>query len=295
MDPTDIMGIPHAIQQKDGSFITTWARPDFIHTQGHGLVLLDEASDADMLTMKASYCITLEKQIKNHCFGKNWYICAAGNRPEDKGMSRIMPAPLITRMCHIGIGCDAPNFSDHTPAEASIDTDKWIEWAFDNHIKSEVIAFIKTRPSRIYIHQATPRTWEFVSRLIVAANSGFENSALADMVRGTVGQGPGTEFMAFARLVSKIPSIDRILVEPEKVEVPEELDIQHAICTELIYRATSKTIKNIVKYIEKLNIEIQTFFITSCVKHDDKLLGNEPITKWLVNHRTIVFGTNSKE
>jgi len=298
IDPTDLMGVP--VTEKDnGNFITSWARPDFIHEEGNGIILLDEVPDGDALTTKACYGIVLDKQIKEHRFGDGWSIFGAGNRPEDKAMARVMPAPLITRMCHIGLGCDAPNFNDHTPKTAELDARRWGMWAIKKQLKSEIVAFIQLKGTLLYHHQATPRTWELISRILEASIRMYgigvigENtkigSIVAEMVRGTVGRGPGTEFMGYMRLAQKIPDIDALIKDPMKSEVPKDLDIQHAVCMALIYRANSKNLPAIIKYGERLNLEITSFMIHAIKEKDITLIAEKCLTDWINKHQEVIF------
>ena len=135
LDPTDTMGIPFSVETNFG-YITKWARPDFIHAEGNGILLFDELTNGDSLTTQSLRNIMLERRVKSHYLAPGWYPCGAGNRTEDKAFSRALPSPLITRLCHIGVACDAPNFTEETVEKAEVDPKGWIDWAMSNQLKS---------------------------------------------------------------------------------------------------------------------------------------------------------------
>ena len=298
IDNTDLMGIP-VTEQRDNQFITHWARPDFIREDGQGIILFDEVPDGDTLTIKACYSAMLDKRIKDHHFGDGWYITGAGNRPEDKAMARNLPAPLITRMCHVGIGCDSPNFTEQTPENADIDVDEWSVWAFKNSIIPEIIGFLKFRSQLLYNHQATPRTWEFISRIVKAGwdihgkeiteESSRIAAVIGDMIRGTVGKGPGTEFVSYLRLAQKVPDLELILKKPKTAPVPKDIDIQSAVCTSLVYRTNRDTIEAVMEYSERLEPEISAFTLYSIKNKDVQLLSHPSVTKWLSKHPDMIW------
>ncbi|MHA1690561.1 MAG: hypothetical protein ACTSU7_02875 [Candidatus Heimdallarchaeaceae archaeon] len=292
-DPTDLMGIPVTHETRNNGIITTWARPDFIHTRGNGILVIDELSNAELLTKNACYSLMLDGCVKNHYLGPGWYPSSAGNRPEDKSGARDLPAALITRMIHLGVGCDLPNFADKTIENADIDPTKWVQWAINNNIRPEVFSFIQARNSMIYRNQATPRTWEDVSRIIDV--SGGWNEIVEELILGTVGAGPGQEFSTWLRLKDKLPDIDLIIQKPELAPVPdpEEIDVVYFLCSELIYRANKENASNIVTYATKENgiaKEMETFLIHGmAMKNDGELLDVEAILDWHTNNPEIIL------
>ena len=97
-DPIDLCGYP---MEKDGKM--KWARPEILPEEGEGILLIDELPDAAELFKKACYHLILKNEVAGHKVPRTWFIIGAGNRAEDKGFSAPMPAPLITRMAHVGV------------------------------------------------------------------------------------------------------------------------------------------------------------------------------------------------
>ena len=117
-----------------------------------------------------------------------------------------------------------------------------------------VVAFLKFRPEFIYSHQATPRTWEYVSKIISNTEINFVSTLL---IQGTVGVQIGREFITFIKLISKIPSIDLIIKDPLNGIIPEEPSILYAVITALIKRTNIDNATNIIKYVTRIRKEYQ--------------------------------------
>lgn len=297
MDPTDSMGVPNPIQTERG-FVTKWARPDFIFDRGNGLLVFDEMTNGDSLTTQALRNIMLERRVKTHFLSPNWYPCGAGNRAEDKSFSRALPSPLITRLCHLGVGCDAPNFTEETVDKADVDAKEWLLWAMSKNVRSEIVGFIKDRPSTLYCNQAVPRTWHFTSKILDGVckvigeaslydSKGPDNALVQTLVSGTIGAKMGHDLQAHIRLKSKIPNIDDILKKPKETKVPKETSIQHILCVELIYRATLKTADSIMTYATKKDSfgpETQSFLVHGILHKDSSLMNSKLVCKWCDDH-----------
>ena len=280
-DPIDICGYP----AEDGKYMV-WKRPCILPEEGRGIFHIDELPDATNVLMKALYHLILKGEVAGHVLGEGWYRIGSGNRPEDGGHSSLMPAPLITRFCHLGVYCESPDFSSQTPKEAEVDFDAYELWAI-SHLNPMIITFLKFKPIFLYHHQAVPRTWEYISKLIKSIpKADLEKSSsnryiIGEIVRGTVGRGPGTEFMAFMELATKLPSIDAIIKAPSTSPVPKKGEILYAVTTSLMQRLNDKTCTNIVEYMKRLPEEYQFFFFRSAITIYKKLISNENYVKWV--------------
>jgi len=302
IDPTDLMGIPFVVKE-NGYHITTWARPDFIRSKGNGLLVFDEVTNGDSLTVQSLRNIVLKRQVKNHYLGEGWFPSLAGNRTEDKSFSRAIPAPLITRLCHIGVACDLPNFENETVKNANPDIEEWIAWAMKNNVRSEVIGYIQDRPSQLYKHQAVPRTWKFVSdvihvlekkRKITFNNKGtLTDNVSICLLSGLVSAQTAHEFGAYLRLKNEIPDIENILKNPLTAPIPNAMNIQHILCVELIYAANNhETADNIMKYATRedgMDVETQSFLGKGLLDKNPSFLTCPKIMDWANKHPDIMI------
>lgn len=263
LDPVDISGYPEKHNEK-----MIWLRPEELPDSGEGMILIDELPDIEIRMVKnALYQILLDHKCKTHIIPDSIYIMGAGNRPEDSIFSQPLPQPLITRMCHIGVACDAPDFTKELPEKADVDFDSYISH-FTLEFHSIIPAFTKLYPDCIYKHQAVPRTWEFISKFL---NSQIQEKwfdfAFKECIKGTIGANVGIAFNAFLSLATKIPSIDAILNNPDSVQVPEfDYGILYAVTTALLARLKTPKgqakVDNIVKFVAIFPEEFTMFFFS---------------------------------
>lgn len=280
-EPVDICGYP----AEEGKYMV-WKRPSILPEDGEGIFHIDELPDCANMLMKALYHLILKNEVAGHKVPDTWYIVGSGNRPEDNGMGNPLPAPLITRMVHLGVYCTAPDFTSETPESADVDYDAFTKWGFQN-LHELVIAFLKFKSNFVYHHQATPRTWEYVSKLLNVAGDLYESFVFKQIIAGTIGAGVATEFNTFSEMAKKVPNIDNLIKNPMKASVPAEnkKGILYAIVTSLIYRLNDKTETNIIKYVKRLPNEFQFYFFKSAIAVKQTLVSNQLYIDWVNNHK----------
>ncbi|HEY0138107.1 MAG TPA: MoxR family ATPase, partial [Nannocystis sp.] len=222
MDSVDLRGVPSI---RDGR--TYWNVPSFLPEPGPkpGILFLDEINSAPQSTMAAAYQLVLDRRLGDYVVPDNWAIIAAGNRQTDRAIVNQMSTALKNRFVHLTYD---PNIED------------WSSWALQADIVPEVLAFLRFRPNLLNEFDApvgnedmkqkkrnmkdatafaTPRSWEFVSRLVKAnqpKDSEFESFS------GAVGEGAAVELMAFMKHHRSLPDLDALLMNPKTTEVPEE-------------------------------------------------------------------------
>ena len=106
------------------------------------------------------YQLVLDRRLGEYTLPEGWSIIAAGNRETDRAVTTRMPTPLRNRFTHL-------NFE--------VDVQEWCEWAIHSTICPEVIAFIRFKPDLLSAFDRdanafpSPRSWEFVSRILKSA------------------------------------------------------------------------------------------------------------------------------
>jgi hypothetical protein len=287
LQPVDILGLPDREDRR-----TIWLRPELFPTKGSGIILIDEIPDATMLMQKAFYSLILEHRIQSHIIPDSWYICGAGNRPEDKSFSSVIPSPLITRFAHIGVCCNCPDFTESTVKSADMDVEDFIKYSLVN-FHPLISAYLKFRPEHIYRNQAVPRTWEYVSRLLNSIPNIFIDKQIefvsGELVKGTVGHEIGREFIRFINLATKIPSIDLIIKDPINTVIPEQKDIQYAVVTALLRLLKEDNDTNIIKYIKRLSNEMQFFFFNMAKKTKPFIINNIEFINWFNLNKEMIL------
>ena len=256
-----------------------FSRPDNIPDIGKGILLLDEMSDGMQSIQKMLYSLILEGFSNGHKLGAGWRISAAGNRPGDGSGSSMLPSALITRMVHLGVCCDVPDFTRVLPESAEMDSVAWISWALSENIDPHIIAFIKSYPDKLYHYQAIPRTFEMLSKILSVYNQ--PDSILSAIINGCIGPEVGHDFYAFFRLSKVLPDIDQIIADPLNSIIPTETGIIYALSTALIYKSDRSNFNNILQYAARLTEkEIEIFLVQSIINKDNTLASLPAYIAW---------------
>lgn len=216
LEPSDLRGFPKI---EDG--VTKWFRPEFIPTEGRGILLLDELNVAAPPVQGAAYQLVLDGKVGQTELGKGWYTIAAGNREGDDAFIYHMPSPLRNRFIHIEVEPDLEAFKSY---------------ALEKDFPNEIIAYLNWKPDRLHKMlpdaQAfpTPRSWEYVADIMRLK---APDDVKRTLILGAIGE-VGEEFLAFVRLKSKLPNLDDII--RGKVKLPDDPSLMYLISSALVHR-----------------------------------------------------------
>ncbi len=220
LDAVDLRGIP-AIKMQDEKKMTEWCQPIFLPTEGEGILFLDELAQAPQMVQSACLQLVLDRKLGEYELPTGWRIVAASNRNEDRAGAHRVITPLLNRFVHL---------------DFDVNIEDWLEWASTADIHPMIQYFIKWKPSNLLnfkpeLNQkafASPRTWEFCSKIINNKKVDITNSA--QLLEGCLGN-VASEFIAFVRLKDKLPDIELIMKDPENAPVPkDEASVMWALC-----------------------------------------------------------------
>lgn len=255
-DPTDFKGFPAKII-KNGKEIATFLPfgelLKMIEADCLTVVFLDDLGQAAPSVQAAAMQLILERRINGFKVSDNVVFLAATNRRQDKaGVSGILE-PVKSRFAAI--------------VELEVSVNDWCEWAINAGLPAEIIAFIRFRPELLYkfeptkeiINTPSPRTVHNLAKLFALK---LPDGLQFEAFKGATGEGFTAEFMAFLKMYKLLPSIDKILIAPDSVEVPTEPSQLFAISTALAGRINDVNDANAFKFIDKMPLEFQTI----CVK-----------------------------
>jgi hypothetical protein len=205
-----------------------------------------------------------------------WAIVAAGNRDADRAATTRMPTPLRNRFVHL---------------DFEVDIHEWSEWAIQAAVRPEVIAFLRFRPELLsqFDRDAnafpSPRSWEFVSRILSA---GADPAVEHELFAGAVGAGGATEFSGFLRMFRELPNIDAILVSPRTEPVPENAAAQYAVASALAHCASDSNFDRIRAYLDRMPTEFQVLCVRDASLRQPAVRHTAAFTQWAVqNHHVL--------
>ena len=251
LDPVDLRGVPSV---EDG--VTKWNPPVFLPREedGKSILFLDELVHGSPSVQKALFQLIKDRKIGEYTMPKDTVIIGAGNRVADRAGANQMNSALANRFINL---------------ELEVNENDWYEWAItEGNIDPNVIAFIRYRPELLYDFPedknekawASPRTWEFVSNIIKAKPE--QGRIEEELIKGTVGEGAGIEFVGFMKTSRELPDIKEILKKPKTYPIGDNPAINYAITGALANRATASNLGNIITFVTREEMSQEFAVIT---------------------------------
>ncbi|MGE4543268.1 MAG: AAA family ATPase [Pedobacter sp.] len=265
LDPVDLRGVPSV---ENGT--TRWNPPNFLPSEGEGVLFLDELSQAPDSVQSSLLQLVLDRKLGEYCLPDGWRILAAGNRVTDGTFSRKISKALGSR------------FATHL--ELAVDLDEWCAWAIDNNVPSEIIGFLRLRPELLHHFDAKaqghsfpcPRVWanvgQFLGQLPIEAELPF--------FAGALGFGAAAEFTSFLEVYRDLPDVEAIMSDPDKSEVPKEPSVLYALCGAMSRKITPDTAAPAFRYMRRLPSEFQVVWLRDALQAEPKLASSKEFSSW---------------
>ncbi|WP_194824450.1 MoxR family ATPase [Nocardia sp. XZ_19_231] len=243
-EPSDFSGLP-IIGDDPATQGVPMAPPDWavrLVRAGRGLLFLDELSTAPPAVQAALLRVVLERRVGALELPPGVRIVAAANPRSSAADGWELSPPLANRFVHLqwihehdvvvrGLGGTWPRAT--LPRLAPERLSEAVAFA-----RRAVCTLLAARPK--LVHQmpttetrrggawASPRSWEMTVRLIAFATAAdASRDALSQLIRGTVGDGPGFELLTSIDRMD-LPDPEALLADPVAAELPTRGDLRQA-------------------------------------------------------------------
>lgn len=271
-DPTDYKGLPS--KSTDGShaeflpFGETWRA---INADKLTIWFLDDLGQSSEAVQKALMQLLLGRRLNGHMLSKKVvFVGATNNVGQRAGVAGLLE-PVKSRW-------DSIVHMEHS-------LDDWCSWAITNHMPVELIAFLRDRPELLskfeptkeLVNHPSPRTWASVGRRVNRGVVDFE------LFEGAVGKGPATEFLAFMEMAKDAPSLDEIILNPDKAKVPDKPAMRYLVSTGLALRAKKDNFARIFTYLQRLTQPFRVLTMKDVITKDKSLAQTETFIKWAIS------------
>ena len=282
LESHDLGGLPYL----DKQFAQKRAFLGNLAIGGKGLLILDEFAQAHQSIQTIASQLLYERRIGEYKLPDGWNILCSSNRQSDRAGSNKIPTQTIGRVSMI---------------DFQHDFDDWEKWAIDNNVLPSVISFLKFRPDglldwspKIDTPQATPRTWV---RLSDTFKTGIPDDLRIDFFTMDVGQKWAIEFDKFLQLSEDLPSIDDILKNPSKAEMPKLGGLSYAVTLALMTTVASANKKKVYDYFDSALTYLQRYktpefavlFIRMVTAKRNELKETKTFTEFSVKHSDITI------
>lgn len=271
-DPVDLMGTP----RNDGD-VTRWVPPSELYKlrEGRHLLILEELSDAPTGVQNAACGLIYDRAVNELHLSPETYIIATANRTKDKSGANRIVSKLYNRVCRF---------------EYVENIDVWSEWALDAGIDVTLIQFLRFRPDLLADFDPnrpcnpTPRAWERVNSV-----PDMPSNIYFGTIAGLVGEGPAAEFTGFKRIFSQMPSIEGILLNPTRSDVPTDPATLYALTGALAHRTTKDNFDRVYEYIDRLAPEFQVMCVQDAMRLQPKIKETKAFGTWAVRNSNVLL------
>ena len=259
----------------------------------HGVMFIDEFSQADTDLQKVAAQIMLDRRIGEHVLPDNWMVCAAGNRTEDRAGVVKTLSHVQNRMCEV---------------EVEPDYEAWQSWAFENEIHPLIIGFAKSNAGEVFRTSVpkeqgpycTPRSLVLCARNLEAMKGPNMNEhqlpddhIASEVIKGWLGEGVLPKLISHIRLANDLPEVEDVIARPDTTKVPDRLDARFVMATSLsVHAKDTKKIRPILKYVSRMDVELQVLFVQGVVGRNPAALTVAEFAQWVQKNQKLILAAN---
>ena len=243
--PTDLIGIPYPEENEYGKKVMGLLPMGLLPTEELAsqypiiVLFLDELNSAPPSVQAAAYQLVNDRRVGSYSLPKNVVVCAAGNHESDRGVTHRMASPLANRMSHYAVVHDY---------------DSWLDWAITTKQHPDVVSFLSSAKDYLYRFEpaagdkafATPRSWEFVSKLLYTntPDNPIEDDELYSVVAGAVGAPNAQQFLTYLKHGKNLPKPADILSGKVKKIETKEISAHYFIAISMLYELNELLFNN---------------------------------------------------
>ena len=280
-DPTDFKGLPFPVKgENKATFLPFGDLLRLIEAEKPTVFFLDDLGQASSSVQASAMQLLLARRINGHKVSDHVIFLAATNRRQDRAAVQGILEPVKSRFASI--------------LELEVNVDDWVDWAIEHDMPVELIAFIRFRPNLLHdfkptgdiINTPNPRTVAYAGKMMKA---GLPEDTEYEMISGAAGEGFAAEFLGFLKIYRDLPDIEKLIANPDSIEVPTEPSMLFAICGALSSKANRKNFSNIIRYTDRLPAEFQVLLVKDAIKRSKSLADTKEFSAWAIKHSDVIL------
>lgn len=243
------------------------------------IMMIDELGKSSRPVMNMLLPVILERRIGDLGLPKGSIIFATTNLETD-GVGDSIPAHAYNRMTVCTI-------SNPT-------SDEWLQWASNNNVAPEVMAFAKQTPEIFdcyvdleknaknpYIFNpmagvvkgfCSPRSLAKASNII--SQRAVLGSAVLPALAGTIGEPAARQMEALINLADQLPLFEQIVKDPAKTKIPKGAGGMFLMAFLLAGRVSESTMDPVMEYAERMgkeSFEAHSLFVMTLATNKTKV------------------------
>lgn len=275
--PEDLSGLP---QFTNG--VASFLPFDTFPTEGteipegkNGWILfLDEFNSASKMVQAAAYKLVLDKMVGLKKLHPKVLIVAAGNLSTDRAIVNPISTAMQSRLVHLTM---------------QLDFKEWLEdVAYARNWDNRIIAFLSYKPSLLHDFRpdhndktfCSPRTWEFMNKLVQGQEVKEEDAAL---YAGAITSGVAVDFIQFTKVFNSLVKIKDVTADPEGTALPTDQATRYATITHLQEHVEDDNFNQVAAYVSRLPSEFRVLFYRGLVIRKPELKKHQVFRDAMVN------------
>jgi MoxR-like ATPase len=253
--PEDLSGLPRFREDGVATFapFDTFPTDDMPLPEGKDgwILFLDEFNSASKMVQAAAYKLVLDRGVGQKKLHPRVVLVAAGNLSTDRAIVNPISTAMQSRLIHLTMELDFNEFMEDV--------------AFPQKWDSRIIAYLNYKRSALHDFRpdhnektfCSPRTWEFVNRLITGQDVRDEDAAL---YAGAITSGVAVDFINFTKVYDSLPKFSDIARDPEGTDVPIDSATRWATVMHLVENVADENFDSVATYINRLTAEFRVLF-----------------------------------
>lgn len=239
------------------------------------VVMLDEWTKAGKEVKNMTLPLALERRLGSVKLHPESIVFATGNLTKDgvgdsiqaHQLNRFIPVHLRKPSAEEWINNFAINADVDPTVIAFVDQfPQVMESYIDDKGNDNPYIFNPSKQQRSY---CSPRSLNFASK-IVKQRQHMSDVALQAALDGAIGQAAAADLTNFVRMNESLPPFASICADPEGTSVPKEPVNRLLLTFNLLMRVDENTVKPVLKYVQRLNNEMQALFLNKLLSTSSK-------------------------
>jgi hypothetical protein len=169
--------------------------------------------------------------------------------------------------------------------------DDWCDWALSNDIDPVMIQFLRFRPDLLSDFNPdrkanpTPRTWQRANLIPTE----LPTEVFFANVAGDVGEGAAAEYTGFRRIYENLPSVESILMNPAKADVPKDPAVLYALTGALAHKTSKDNFDRVCEFVDRLSPEFQVMCVSDAMKLKPEIKTTKAFISWAVKNSNVML------
>lgn len=257
-----------------------------IHSGAPVLILLDEWTKGSKEVKNMTLPLVLERRLGSIRLHPDSVVFATGNMTRDgvgdsiqaHQRNRFVPVHMKKPSADEWINQYALNHDVDPTVIAFVDQFPQVMQSYDELPEGETNPYIFD-PKKQQASYASPRSLKFASDLIKTRANKTVDTLHAQLI-GAIGKSAAADLISFVRMNEELPPFASIVADPEGTKLPTQPTNRLLLTFNLLVRSDKDNIRSILKYMERMNNEMQALFI-------NKLLSTQSKAAWAVHVKEV--------